>query len=85
MTEKNIEKVKTIAKDVYNKLGSGFDEKVYEKADPMDLDQWKFWVLEKNELIKLLKGYKSITITKLIKNVGDGIDFNQLKKSKLLK
>ena len=32
MTEKNIEKVKTIAKDVYNKLGSGFDEKVYENA-----------------------------------------------------
>lgn len=32
MPDKNINKIKTIAKDVYNHLGSGFDEKVYENA-----------------------------------------------------
>lgn len=29
---KNLDKIKQIAKDVYKALGSGFDEKVYDKA-----------------------------------------------------
>lgn len=32
MTNQKINKIKSIAKDVYNKLGSGFDERVYENA-----------------------------------------------------
>jgi len=32
MKNKKLEKIKQIAKDVYKKLGSGFDESVYDKA-----------------------------------------------------
>ncbi|MGI0015802.1 MAG: hypothetical protein ACREBU_20485, partial [Nitrososphaera sp.] len=32
-------------------------------ADIMDLDQWKFWVFKKEELIVLMKGRKSIAVS----------------------
>ena len=32
MTNQKIKKIRDIAKDVYNKLGSGFEERVYENA-----------------------------------------------------
>ena len=32
MKNKKLEKIKQIARDVYKKLGSGFDERVYDKA-----------------------------------------------------
>ena len=36
-------------------------------ADIMNLDQWKFWVFRKEELVKLMGGRKSVTILALEK------------------
>jgi len=42
-------------------------EKKRDKLDPMDLNQWDFWVFSKNEIVSLLKNRKSISVSQLEK------------------
>ncbi len=56
-----------------------FNEKEREKADPMNLDQWNFWVFSQNEIIELLNGKKSISVKKLEENGIKSLNFNELK------
>ena len=48
------------------------------KADPTNLDKWKFWVFSQAELVKLFDGKKSITVDKLEKTVNP-LNYDELK------
>jgi len=55
------------------------NEKERGKVDPMNIDQWRFWVFSKEEIIKLLNGRKSISIKKL--EQVKPVDFSDLGKA----
>jgi hypothetical protein len=48
------------------------------RADPMDVDQWSFWILDRKDIDVLLKTRKSITIASLRKNHQE-LDYSGLK------
>ncbi len=56
-----------------------FNEKNRSSADPMNLDQWDFWVLSKSELMTLLAGKQSISVKKLEDKCINSCNFNELK------
>ena len=50
----------------------------FEGLDPMDLNQWEFWAFTKKEIIKLLDGRKSISVSQLKKEGFEAININSL-------
>ena len=54
-----------------------FFERDRDKADPMNLDQWKFWIFSKKNLISLLNTKKSLTASYLESNC-ESFSFYQL-------
>lgn len=49
--------------DIY--VLSYFHCKEADKADIMNLDQWKFWVFQKEQIVALMNGRKSVTVSAL--------------------
>lgn len=47
------------------------------KVNPLDTNQWEFWVLTKKEIIFLLDGRQSISVSKL-KRVKEPVSFSEL-------
>jgi hypothetical protein len=48
--------------------------------DPMDLDQWEFWVFSKQQIVSLLRNRKSISVSQLKKEDFLPIKFEEIKK-----
>ena len=53
-------------------------EKNRDILDPMDLYQWDFWIFSKDEIISLLKGKKSISISFLEKEKYKPIEIDKI-------
>ena len=54
-------------------------EKEREQINPLNLDQWKFWIIDTQFLNQRKRSQSSITYNSLINEVGDPIEFNQIK------
>ena len=56
-------------------------EKERDQVNPLDLDQWEFWILETQFLNERKRSQKSITYNSLLKEVGEPVCFHQIKHS----
>lgn len=63
--EEGMQKEPTFNADIY--VLCYHNEKDFNNIDPMNLNQWEFWVFTEKEIINLLRGRKSITISQLKK------------------
>ncbi len=54
-------------------------EKDLTKINPMNLDQWMFWIFSRAEIINLLQGKASISVAALQNKKLDAIKFEKLK------
>jgi len=54
-------------------------EKEREQVNPLNLDQWKFWIIDTQFLNQRKRSQSSITYNSLIKEVGDPIGFHRIK------
>jgi len=64
--ENGMQKVPSFNADVY--VLCYHKQESFEGLDPMNLNQWEFWAFTKKEIIKLLDGRKSISVSKLKKD-----------------
>lgn len=76
-----INKEKTFNADLY--IICYFKATKLESANPLDLSQWQFYVFTKKELIRLLEGRKSISLTYLEKKEKKPLTAHELKKAVL--
>lgn len=56
-------------------------EKQREKVDPLDLDQWQFWVVATSFLDERGRSQHSITYNSLCREIGDPIAYDSLRES----
>ena len=56
-------------------------EKQRDRVDPLNLDQWRFWAIDTHFLNHRKRSQKSITYNSLIREVGEPVSFNQIKRS----
>ncbi len=56
-------------------------EKDRDKVNPLNLDQWRFWIIDTHFLNQRKRSQKSITYNSLIKEVGEPVCFHQIKQS----
>ena len=63
------------------------NEKTRELVNPLNIDQWRFWVIATQFFDKRKRSQKSITYNSLIEEVGESISFKEIKPSadKLIK
>ena len=55
------------------------DEKTRKLVNPLNIDQWRFWVVPTKFLNKRKRSQKSITYNSLIKEIGESISFKEIK------
>ena len=77
-TDKGLEKDAEYNADVY--VLTYHKQQDRDKLDPMNLEQWDFWIFSKDDIINLLKGRKSISIAQLQKEGYKPIPIINLKK-----
>jgi hypothetical protein len=76
----NTNKLNPISKrqaDIY--ILSLLAEKDREKVNPLNLDQWEFWVVDTSFFDNRARSQHSITYNSLLKEIGKPIHYNQLK------
>ena len=56
-------------------------EKDRDQVNPLNLDQWKFWIIDTRFLDERKRSQKSITYNSLIKEVGEPVSFHQIRQS----
>ena len=54
-------------------------EENIDRIDPMDLSQWDFWIFTKEEIVTLLNGRKSISISQLHKEGHSPVDLAEIR------
>ncbi len=78
--DENTNKLDPISKrqaDIY--VLSLLAEKAREKVNPLDIDQWQFWVVGTSFFDDRARSQHSITYNSLVKEIGAPIFFSQLK------
>jgi hypothetical protein len=72
----NKSKLRAYKSDIY--VLSLFKHQDHSTLDILDMNQWEFYVLSRDEINTMTKGGDSVSLTRLVKNNIQSLSFNQL-------